>query len=93
MPTRSGILSSLIGDKMPLDPPLSKVELAGIERHTLPLIETADEQISVCRAVCKRHPSDIADAQLLYWVHVKAALKWSLNIARQRKLRGANSGT
>lgn len=71
---------------------LTQVELDAIVRHTQALIDSQENLIQGLLSIPKDRRGEAAASQIAYWTNVVSGLKWSLGIAKQRKLRDNRNG-
>ena len=67
---------------------LTENEYLAIEKHNRLLIAGADTSLVDLRDIPVRDRTDIIKGRIAYWAHVKSALHWSTEIAKQRLAKG-----
>lgn len=74
---------------MPKREPLTALEFAVIEGHTVAMIGYCTSAIVKLAALPKQSKTPEILAQIQYWKNARSGLNWSLGIARQRCGKGA----
>jgi len=69
---------------MPKKLPLTALELAVIEEHSVAMIGHCTTAIVKLSALPKLSKTPEVMAQIQYWKNARSGLNWSLGIARQR---------
>ncbi|KKN24606.1 hypothetical protein LCGC14_0893290 [marine sediment metagenome] len=66
---------------------ITEAEFKIIEAHCQILMDGADDALANIMALPKESKSHVTAGQILYWQHVKAALRWTISIAETRRIK------